>query len=173
MTFVGKKSVDFTLISSFPISQHNWHYLNVFIIIEGKQRPLTKFLNFFFFGLFQTKGVLKLNIIYVLCCASSLSRVWLFVTPWTVAHQAHLFMGILQAKILEWVAMPSSRGIFPTQGLNLVLLHYRWIFYQLSYHKSLITLYIYIIIIKLFYYKILLLNYLLLKSFYLNIIYII
>ena len=30
--------------------------------------------------------------------------------------------GILQARILEWVAMPSSRGIFPTQGLNLCLL---------------------------------------------------
>ena len=26
--------------------------------------------------------------------------------------------GILQARILEWVAMPSSRGIFPTQGSN-------------------------------------------------------
>ena len=26
--------------------------------------------------------------------------------------------GILQARILEWVAMPSSRGVFPTQGLN-------------------------------------------------------
>ena len=26
--------------------------------------------------------------------------------------------GILQAKILEWVTMPSSRGIFPTQGSN-------------------------------------------------------
>jgi len=40
----------------------------------------------------------------------SLSRVRLFVTPWTVAHQAPLSMGILQARILEWVAMPSSRG---------------------------------------------------------------
>ena len=29
--------------------------------------------------------------------------------------------GILQARILERVAMPSSRGIFPTQGLNLYL----------------------------------------------------
>ena len=27
-------------------------------------------------------------------------------------------MGILQARILEWVAMPSLQGIFPTQGLN-------------------------------------------------------
>ena len=30
--------------------------------------------------------------------------------PWTVAHQAPMSMGILQAKILEWVAMPSPRG---------------------------------------------------------------
>ena len=30
--------------------------------------------------------------------------------------------GILQARILEWVAMSSSRGVFPTQGLNLCLL---------------------------------------------------
>ena len=40
--------------------------------------------------------------------------------------------GILQARILECVAMPSSRGIFPTQGPNLCLLHllhWRWILY--------------------------------------------
>ena len=30
--------------------------------------------------------------------------------PWTAAHQAPLSMGILQARILEWVAIPSSRG---------------------------------------------------------------
>ena len=34
----------------------------------------------------------------------SLSHVRLFVTPWTVARQAPLSMGILQARILEWVA---------------------------------------------------------------------
>ena len=34
--------------------------------------------------------------------------------------------GILQARILEWVASPFSRGIFPTQGSNLRLLH-RWV----------------------------------------------
>ena len=32
------------------------------------------------------------------------------VTPWTVVHQAALSMGILHARILEWVAVPSSRG---------------------------------------------------------------
>ena len=31
------------------------------------------------------------------------------VTAWAIAHQAPLPTGILQARILEWVAMPSSR----------------------------------------------------------------
>ena len=34
----------------------------------------------------------------------------LCATPWTVACQAPLSMGIFQARILEWVAMPSSWG---------------------------------------------------------------
>ena len=33
-----------------------------------------------------------------------------FGTPWAVARQAPLSMRILQARILEWIAMPSSRG---------------------------------------------------------------
>ena len=37
------------------------------------------------------------------------SCVQLFATPWTGAYQVPLSMGILQAKIQEWVAMPSSR----------------------------------------------------------------
>ena len=32
------------------------------------------------------------------------------LTPRTAAHQVPLYMGILQARTLEWVAMPSSRG---------------------------------------------------------------
>ena len=32
--------------------------------------------------------------------------------PWPVARQAPLSMGILQARILEWVAMSSSRGSY-------------------------------------------------------------
>ena len=41
--------------------------------------------------------------------------------------------GILQARILEWAAIPFSRGsIFLTQGLNPHLLHCRWILYCLS-----------------------------------------
>ena len=33
-----------------------------------------------------------------------------FETPWAAACSAPLSLGILQARILEWVAMPSSRG---------------------------------------------------------------
>ena len=36
--------------------------------------------------------------------------IWLFVTLWTVAHQAPLSLGVLQTRILEWVAISYSRG---------------------------------------------------------------
>ena len=48
---------------------------------------------------------------------SHFSRVWLFPTPWTVASQGPLPLGILQARILGWVAMPSSRGL-PDPGIK-------------------------------------------------------
>ena len=43
--------------------------------------------------------------------------------------------GILQARILEWVAIPFSRG-FPTQGLNPGLPHCRQMLYHLSHQGS-------------------------------------
>ena len=43
------------------------------------------------------------------CVLSHFSHVRLCATPWTAARQAPLSMGILQARILEWVAMPFSR----------------------------------------------------------------
>ena len=44
--------------------------------------------------------------------------------------------GILQARILEWVAFPFSRGFFPTQGSNPGLLNCGQILYQLSSQGS-------------------------------------
>ena len=41
---------------------------------------------------------------------SLFSHVWLFATLLTIAHQAPLSMWILQARTLEWVSLPSSRG---------------------------------------------------------------
>ena len=66
----------------------------------------------------------------------SLSRVRLFVTPWTVARRAPLSMEILQARILEWVAMPSSRGSSPIHGSNPGLPHCKRVVYCLSYQGS-------------------------------------
>ena len=44
--------------------------------------------------------------------------------------------GMLQSRILEWVAFPFSRGVFPTQGSNPGLPHCRQILYQLSHQGS-------------------------------------
>ena len=44
---------------------------------------------------------------------------------------SHTVHGILQARILEWVVIPFSRG--SSQKLNLGLLHCRQVLYQLSY----------------------------------------
>ena len=45
--------------------------------------------------------------------------------------------GILQARRLERVVMPSSRGIFPTQGWNQELLHCRRILYRPNHQEAL------------------------------------
>ena len=62
-----------------------------------------------------------------------LGCVRLFETPWIVAHQVPLSMEFSRQKILELVAISSSRGIFPTQGSNLRLL-YLYIGRQILYH---------------------------------------
>ena len=53
----------------------------------------------------------------------SLSHVRLFATLWTVAHQAPPSMGFPRQKY--WSCHFLLQGIFPTQGLNLGLLHCR------------------------------------------------
>ena len=58
-----------------------------------------------------------------------------FVTTWTVALQASVFMGFPRQEC--WSGLPfSSLGIFPIQGLNPGLLHCRQILYCLSHQGS-------------------------------------
>ena len=52
--------------------------------------------------------------------------------------------GILQARILEWVAIPFSRGISWIQGSKLGLLHCRQILYYLSHKGSPIYVSVYV-----------------------------
>ena len=52
-----------------------------------------------------------------LCCVlRHFTRVQLFATPWTITHQAPIH-GILQARILEWVAISFSRDL-PNPGIE-------------------------------------------------------
>ena len=74
--------------------------------------------------------------IFSFVAVQSLSHVQLFVTPWTVAHQAPLSMEFSRQEY--WSGLPFSPpgdlpnpGIFSTQGPNPCLLHfYRWILYH-------------------------------------------
>ena len=63
--------------------------------------------------------------------SKSLSRVWLFVTAWTVACKA-----LLQARILEWVAVPFSRGSSQTRDWTQVFCTAGGFFYCLSHQES-------------------------------------
>ena len=67
----------------------------------------------------------------------SLSHVWLFTTPWTVAHQAPVHS---LGKNTGEGSHSLLRGIFPIQGSNPGLLHCRQILYQLSHLGSLVFL---------------------------------
>ena len=60
----------------------------------------------------------------------SLSRVWLFVTPWTTQSMEF-------SRSEYWSGSLSLfQGIFSTQGLNPGLLHCSQILYQLSHQRS-------------------------------------
>ena len=56
---------------------------------------------------------------------SRFSHVWLFVNPWTVARQAPVSMGFFRQEYYSGLPFPSPGEIFPTQGSNLGLLHFK------------------------------------------------
>ena len=77
---------------------------------------------------------------------NSLSRVWLFATPWTVAGQAPLSMGFSRKNSGVGCHF-LLQGIFPTQGLNPGLPHGRQMLYPLSHQgipSEILTAIIYI-----------------------------
>ena len=72
---------------------------------------------------FLIGGWLLYNTVCMLRC---FSPVWLFATLWTVAHQAPLFIGILLGRILERVAVPSSRGSSWLRGQTHISCFLHW-----------------------------------------------
>ena len=82
------------------------------------------------------QALLYLNLYIIIILISSLNRVQLFATPWTVACQAPLdFPGKSPGVGCHFLL----QGIFPTQGLNPGLLHCRQMLYCLSHQGSLIV----------------------------------
>ena len=55
-----------------------------------------------------------------MCGYWSLSHVPLSATPWTAAHQAPLSMEFSRSRILEWLAIPFSRGSSPPRDITQV-----------------------------------------------------
>ena len=56
-------------------------------------------------------------------CAKSLQLCPTLCNPTDCSLPGSSVNWVLQARILEWVAMPYSRGVFPNQGSNLCLLN--------------------------------------------------
>ena len=57
------------------------------------------------------------KLLYACMHAQSLSRVQLFVTPWTVAHQAPLSMGFFRQEYWTGLSFPSP-GDLPNPGIE-------------------------------------------------------
>ena len=76
--------------------------------------------------IFKHPCILRMIVCILLCVrVRSVAKCFqLFATPWTVPMRL-LCPWIPQAKILQWVAISSSRGIFLTQGSNQSLLSLR------------------------------------------------
>ena len=66
-----------------------------------------------------------LNVHFV-CVLSRFSLVWLFVTPWTAAHQVLLCMEFFRQEYWSELPCPPP-GDLPDLPLGFVLLHRRWI----------------------------------------------
>ena len=66
-------------------------------------------------------------------CAQSCLTLW---DPMDCSPPASCVCEILQARIWDWVVIPFSRGIFPTQGSNLGLLHCKQILYHISHQGN-------------------------------------
>ena len=60
------------------------------------------------------------------CVCTSRSVMSNFATPWTVARQAPLSMKFSKAQILEWVAIPFSRGSPFMLKISMVNTGSRW-----------------------------------------------
>ena len=69
----------------------------------------------------QKYSLNELLIVFMCVCAQSLSHVWLFVSAWTVAHQAPLFMEFHRQEGWSELPFPVPEDL-PDPGIELVSL---------------------------------------------------
>jgi len=62
------------------------------------------------FSVFDSARLLEIHFLHFCLKVKLLSRVRLFVTPWTVAYQGSSVHGIFRARVLEWIAISFAMG---------------------------------------------------------------
>ena len=110
------------------------HYWNRFGVSPSPQ-SLLQFLHLMFPNLWQPFSLVNTFLFWCLlllqsynwkqrlCCAKSFQSCPTLCNPLDSSPPGSSVHEILQARILEWITMPSLQGIFLTQGLNPHLLH--------------------------------------------------
>ena len=107
----------FNVCKSINVIYHinNLEDKNHMIISIDAEKAFDKIQHTFMIKTLQKMGTEGTSLSMLLSC---FSHVQLCATVWTAAHQAPRSM-ILQAKVREWVAMPSSRGsTWPRDGTH-------------------------------------------------------
>ena len=99
-------------VQKFLISSHLFIFVFIFITLGGRWC-------LFFLFIFNE----------VCTQAKSLQSCLTLCDPTDYSLPGSSVHGILQARRLEWIPMPSSRGSSQIQGSNLCLLHCRWTLY--------------------------------------------
>ena len=68
----------------------------------------------------MAEGPLPKERMRAVCCAQSLSRVWLPVTPMDCSPPGSSVLGVFQARMPEWVAISSSKGSSQHRNWNYI-----------------------------------------------------
>ena len=95
-----------------------WRPLPHFLFPLTDPENLRLFLITFCFSVLFTCSFLKFCFPKCCCCAQLLQLCPTLCSPMDYSPPGSSVHGILQARILEWIAMPCSRGIFLTWGSN-------------------------------------------------------
>ena len=114
--------------------RREWQPIPVFL--PGEFHGQKSLVDYSTWGLKESDRIEQLTLsLLLLLLLSRFSRVRLFATPWTVAHQALLSMDFSRQDYWSGVPYPSPVEL-PDQGSNLGFLHCRQILYCLSHQGS-------------------------------------